>query len=241
VSEGCRYCYAERISLRFGRSKHPWSAAYAAKNIVLHPDRLDIPRTIRKPSRIFVNSMSDAFHELVPDDFISAMFTVMNDLLRHQFLILTKRPERAASWPGPWTENIWMGTSIENARVLHRLDAIRQCGARVRFISFEPLLGRIGRIDLSGIHWVIVGGESGPNYRPMDHAWAREIRDQCVERGTPFFFKQASAYRSERDPYLVEEDGRAFMWRQYPGDMAAPSEVKPEERKLSVAGAVALR
>src|SRR5262249_14448149 len=151
-----------------------------------------------------------------PDSFIAKVFDIMAELPQHTFQVLTKRPERASAWAGPWTDNIWMGTSVENRCVVQRIDALRQCGAHIRFFSFEPLLGPIGEIDLTGIHWVIVGGESGPHYRPMDHAWAREIRDQCVAHGIAFFFKQSAAPRSEMGVVLLEEDGSATQWRQYP-------------------------
>ncbi len=225
VSEGCKFCYAERISLMRGWSPKPWTKENAPVNVRLHPERLRKPYTYKKPSMVFVNSMSDLFHELVPDDFVAKVFEVMVDLPQHTFQILTKRPERAASWPGPWPTNVWMGTSIENARWAGRIDAIRRCGAAVRFISFEPLLGPIGRVDLSGIHWAIVGGESGPNFRPMDMAWARDLRDQCLAQGVAFFFKQDSGYRTELRPWLVEEDGSCFEWHQYPGRLTKPERV----------------
>jgi protein gp37 len=128
------------LSLRFGWSKKPWTHNNAEDNVVLHPERLTKPYTWKKPRRVFVNSMSDLFHELVPDDFIEQVFEVMADLPQHTFQILTKRPKRAGRWPGPWTPNVWMGTSVENRRVLHRVEELRVCGARVRFLSCEPLL-----------------------------------------------------------------------------------------------------
>jgi len=221
ISEGCRHCYAERLSLDRGWSKLPWTVANAQKNIIMHPDRLDKPRTWRDPRRVFVNSMSDLFHEAIPDDFVRQIFRVMNDCERHTFQILTKRPERAAAWPGPWTSNIWQGTSIENRKSLTRLDAIRKCGAALCCVSFEPLLEDLGPLDLTGIDWIVVGGESGPGFRPMDHAWARSIRDQCVAAGIPFFFKQSSAPRREVRTQLVEADGRRTRWQQYPNARAA--------------------
>jgi protein gp37 len=165
--------------------------------------------------------MSDLFHEAIPDGFIGEIFRVMNDCERHTFQILTKRPERAAAWPGPWTSNIWQGTSIENRKSLTRLDAIRKCGAALCCVSFEPLLEDLGPLDLTGIDWIVVGGESGPGFRPMDHAWARSIRDQCVAAGIPFFFKQSSAPRREVRTQLVEADGRRTRWQQYPNARAA--------------------
>ena len=228
VSDGCRYCYAEALSLRFGWSKRPWTHNNASENLVLHPERLDKPRSWSKPRRVFVNSMSDLFHELVPDDFIAQVFAVMVDLPQHTFQVLTKRPERAARWPGPWTPNIWMGTSVEDRRVVHRIDALRQCSAQVRFLSCEPLLGDLGQMELSGIHWVIVGGESGRHIsshpeRHMDHGWARRIRDQCLAATPPvaFFFKQSSGVRTEMGSALGEEDGTTTIWHQYPDVQAA--------------------
>jgi protein gp37 len=228
VSEGCRNCYAERISMRYGWSKLPWTKQNEVQNIILHPDRLSKPYRIKKPSMIFVNSMSDLFQPAVPDEFITEVFKVMNTCPAHTFQILTKRPERAAVWPGPWAENIWMGTSIEDETALHRLDAIRKCGAEIRFVSFEPLIGRIGKVDLSSIHWVIVGGESGPNYRPMNHQWAREIRDQCVKEGVAFFFKQDAAKITETRPWL---DG--MKWQQYPGTLSPPVRIERNEDRLA--------
>ena len=165
---------------------------------------------------MFVNSMSDLFHEQIPDDFISQVFAVMNDLPQHTFQILTKRPERAAQWEGPWTENIWQGTSIEDRKSLHRIDTLRTCPAKTRFLSIEPLLESLGVLDLTGIQWVIVGGESGANFRPMPHAWAREIRDQCVTQGIAFFFKQSAAFKTECGTLLEEADGSTSLWQQYP-------------------------
>ena len=121
--------------------------------------------------------MSDLFHPQVPDAFIADVFQVMNDLPQHIFQILTKRPRRAAKWQGDWTENIWHGTSVENRKSLYRIDPLRECSAKVKFLSLEPLLEPLGELDLDGIHWVIVGGESGKGYREMNHAWEREIRD----------------------------------------------------------------
>jgi protein gp37 len=217
VSAGCKHCYAEHISLRFGFSKKPWTARNAKENVVLHPERLRKPYGWRAPKRVFVNSMSDLFHEAIPDDYIRDVFEVMADLPQHTFQVLTKRPERAASWEGPWTPNIWMGTSVEDRRVLARVDQLRCCSAAIRFISAEPLLGPLEALNLDGIDWVIVGGESGPGYRRMDHDWACGIRDKCVESGVAFFFKQDSGPRTEMRPWL---DG--MSWEQYPGDLVPP-------------------
>jgi protein gp37 len=216
ISEGCRHCYAERMSLKNKWSIYPWTAENAERNVVMHFDRLNKPRTWKDPRLVFVNSMGDMFHRCVTDEFIRAIFQVMCQCAWHTFQCLTKRPERAREWPGPWAPNIWMGTSIENRKSLSRLDAIRECGAWIRFVSFEPLLEELGTIDLTKIDWVIVGGESGPHYRPMDHAWARSIRDQCRQAGVPFFFKQSAAWRTEMGTQLIEADGRKTTIQEYP-------------------------
>lgn len=220
VSPGCDNCYAEALSLRKGWSKKPWTATNADENIVLHPDRLKKPYSWKEPVRIFVNSMSDLFHPKIPKTFVDKVFKVMNDLPQHTFQILTKRPRRAASYRGEWTENVWMGTSIENRSTLYRIDQIRECPAKTRFLSFEPLLESLGEIDLDRIHWVIVGGESGPGFRGMDHEWARDIRDECVERGIPLFFKQSAAFKSETRTALIEADGTENVWKNFPSATA---------------------
>jgi len=206
--------------LRFHTSEKPWAARFANVNVQLHPERLQKPYSWRKPRRVFVNSMSDLFHEVVPDAYIARVFSVMNDLPQHTFQILTKRPERAAEWPGPWSENIWMGASVEDSRVLGRVDELRRTQAAVRFISAEPLLGPLTDLNLEGVDWVIVGGESGPKHRPMDHDWAREIRDFCIATGVAFFFKQDAGPRTEMRPTL---DGK--RWEQYPGELRCPEQV----------------
>ncbi|MCH8290205.1 phage Gp37/Gp68 family protein [Candidatus Poribacteria bacterium] len=216
VSSGCDNCYAEALSLRQGWSKKPWTAENADENIILHPDRLKKPYSWRSPARVFVNSMSDLFHPKIPKAFVDEVFAVMNDLPQYTFQILTKRPRRAASYRGEWSVNIWMGTSIESRDTLYRIDFLRQCPAKTRFLSLEPLLESLGEIDLDGIHWVIVGGESGPGYREMDHSWAREIRDQCVDRNIPFFFKQSAASRTEMGTSLIEADGSKNVWNNFP-------------------------
>jgi len=183
---------------------------------------LDLPRKWRKGKRIFVNSMSDLFHENVPDSFIRDVFNVMNECPQHDFQVLTKRPERArvmATSLG-WTSNIWLGTSVENALYTWRireLVSIRE--AKVRFLSCEPLLGPIGRLPLGGVHWVIVGGESGPGSRPMESSWVEHIRDQCVSSSVPFFFKQWGGVRKH-------ETGRelgGIIWEQMPTITPKPS------------------
>lgn len=231
VSAGCTKCYAERLSLQNGWSKKPWTAANAHENIIYHPDREDKPRQWKQPSMVFVNSMSDAFHERVPERWIERLFEIIKRYPQHTFQILTKRPERAAEWRD-WPANVWMGTSIEDAKNTWRLDALRSCGAAVKFISFEPLLGSVGQVNLAGFQWAIVGGESGPDFRPMDHAWARSIRNQCADQGVAFFFKQSSGKNPGAQPYLEEEDSSVTEWKQYPGEAARKPEPKAVQQSL---------
>ena len=190
ISPGCKHCYAERMSKRLlamGMKKYK-----AGFSIAIHESSLDEPFRWKKPRIVFVNSMSDLFHKSVPSSFIESVFDVMNRAPQHTFQVLTKRPSRAALLSGrlTWTPNIWLGASIESEKWLGRLAPLRATGARTKFLSLEPLLGPLPDLDLTGIDWVIVGGESGPGARPMESAWVREIRDNCVHSSTPFFFKQ---------------------------------------------------
>jgi protein gp37 len=224
VSPGCANCYAERFAERFrGVAGHPFEHGF---DLQLRPERLDEPLHWRKPRRVFVCSMADLFHPDVPDEFIGSVFTSMSYVPSHTFQVLTKRPERMASflsgvatspqgwlthngmdpkgiargdnlgqiihgdWPMP---NVWLGTSIENDRFVGRADYLCQTPAAVRFVSAEPLLGPLPSLDLTGIDWVIVGGESGPGTRRMDPEWVRDLRDRCKAAGVAFFFKQAGA------------------------------------------------
>jgi protein gp37 len=192
VSPGCAHCYAETLSLRFGRSLKPWLPKHAAENVVLHEERLSQPLRWKRPRLVFVNSMSDLFHELVPLEFIERVFAVMIEAERHTFQVLTKRHERMAELAPklPWPPNVWMGVSIENNRWALRADYLRRVPAAVRFISAEPLLGPVDALDLSGIDWLIAGGESGAHARPVDVRWIRALRDECERRQVAFFFKQ---------------------------------------------------
>ena len=226
VSAGCDRCYAETLSLRRGWTQKEWTGENASENVKLKPHKLREPYKYKEPSRVFVNSMSDLYHPQIPDDYLEKVFAVMNDLPQHVFQILTKRPRRAARWQDGWTENIWQGTSVENKKTLFRIDQLRECKAATLFLSLEPLLEDLGELNLEGIDWVIVGGESGKGFREMDHVWAREIRDQCVEKGVAFFFKQSAAYRTESGTELQEADGTKTKWQQFPDTM--PSEPKPQ-------------
>ena len=221
VSPGCAHCYAETLSLRFGWSKRPWLPEYAPENVVLHPERLDQPQRWRRPRRVFVNSMSDLFHELVPDAFIFDVFDRMAQADWHSYQLLTKRPERMATvvksyyalHPGQVPlPQVWLGTSIENDRWITRADAVRETPAAVRFISAEPLLGPLPSLDLTAIDWLIVGGESGAGARPMHPEWAMDLRDQAAEAGTAFFFKQWGGRTPKA--HGRELDGRT--WDEYP-------------------------
>jgi protein gp37 len=281
VSPGCAHCYAETLALtrltgKPGYPGLPWTPENAAENVVLRPERLDLPLHWRKPRRVFVNSMSDLFHEQVPDEFIGKVFGTMSVATRHTFQVLTKRPGRMRDWlravaycehgwlthngdnprsyrttlseyDGPGTgqiiddgrrefvptgevdavgrrivaltgearwplPHVWLGTSIENDRFVGRADALRETPAAVRFLSLEPLLGPLPSLDLTGIEWVIVGGESGPAHRPMDPAWARDLRDRCVSAGVAFFFKQWGGRTPKANGRTL--DGRT--WDEYP-------------------------
>ncbi|MBI2467582.1 MAG: phage Gp37/Gp68 family protein [Candidatus Rokubacteria bacterium] len=190
VSPGCKHCYAERLALRLRAMGNPrYRRGFA---VTLQPDLLSLPLRWRQPRRIFVNSMSDLFHEAVPDDYVRRVFDVMEQADWHIFQILTKRSERLMSLASrlPWPRHVWQGVSVENARYTWRIVHLRRVPAAVRFLSIEPLLGPILDLPLDGIHWVIVGGESGGGRREMAAEWVREIREQCLAAGIPFFFKQ---------------------------------------------------
>jgi protein gp37 len=207
VSPGCKYCYAETITKRF-HTNFPNGFKFT-----LHPERLNEPLKWRKPSRVFVNSMSDLFHEQMPINFLVQVFEVMKKADHHIFQILTKRHERLVELAPllPWPDNVWMGVSVENQKYAHRIDHLRQVPAKVRFLSCEPLLGPL-ELDLTGIHWVITGGESGPKHRPIKEEWVRSIRDQCREEEVAFFHKQWGGVRPKSNGR--ELDGRT--WDEFP-------------------------
>ena len=190
VSEGCRHCYAHRLALRL---RAMGNRRYAnGFGVTLHEDLVDAPLRWRSPRVVFVNSMSDLFHKDVPVPFLRQVFETMNKCRQHTFQILTKRSGRLRQLAGKleWTKNIWMGVSVENESVNHRIEDLRQVPAEVRFLSCEPLIGPMEKLPLEDIHWVIVGGESGPGARPMEADWVRSIREQCGKAGIAFFFKQ---------------------------------------------------
>lgn len=212
VSAGCKNCYAERMSYRLqAMGKVHYRNGF---RLALHEDALTIPLGWRSPRLVFVNSMSDLFQVGVPLDFIQRVFQVMTDCPHHTFQILTKRPEIAAAHASQlnWPDNVWLGTSVENVDVLPRITHLRRIPAAVRFLSVEPLLEPIPSLPLAGIHWVIVGGESGPGCRPIEPDWVRNIRDRCVEHGVPFFFKQWGGLNKKLTGR--ELDGR--FWNEFP-------------------------
>jgi protein gp37 len=212
ISTGCKNCYAERMAKRLKAMGTPQYAN--GFKLTLQPEMLELPLRWKKPRTIFVNSMSDLFHKDVPLEYIQQVFDVMNRCPQHTFQVLTKRPEIAAMHAGSleWGENIWMGTSVENMLVMRRIGDLRNVPAKVRFLSLEPLLGPLPRLPLDGIHWVIVGGESGPGARPMEAAWVRQIRERCIAQGVPFFFKQWGGVQKSRTGR--ELDGRT--WDEMP-------------------------
>ncbi|MCK6473827.1 MAG: phage Gp37/Gp68 family protein [Planctomycetes bacterium] len=208
ISAGCKFCYAEKMAMRLlSMGVHQYRNGF---ELTLQPEALDLPRRWRKPRTIFVNSMSDLFHDGVPLSYIRKVFEVMNDCPQHTFQVLTKRPDRAFECAGSlnWSSNIWMGTSVENDAVLDRISALRLINAKIRFLSIEPLIGPLPRMQLEGVHWVIVGGESGPGARPMDPKWVRSIRDQCLSEQIPFFFKQWGGINKKKTGRVL--DGKTW-------------------------------
>lgn len=212
VSPGCKNCYAERLAARLKTMGNPrYSNGF---EVTLHPDQLMLPLKWKRPRRIFVNSMSDLFHELVPDDYIKNVFAAMQRADWHIFQILTKRAERlleispSLSWPN----NVWQGVSVESQEYTWRAELLSRVPAAIRFLSVEPLLGPIPKLPLDGISWVIVGGESGPGFRAVRPEWVRQVRDQCVSARVPFFFKQWGGINSKAGGRTL--DNR--MWSDMP-------------------------
>ena len=212
LSPGCRNCYAERLSRRLqAMGQEQYRNGF---QLTLHTTMLDAPLQWRKPRTVFVNSMSDLFHEAVPDDFIRSVFDVMRRASWHRFQVLTKRASRLASLAPTleWSPNIWMGVSVETEAYVHRIGDLLRAPACVRFLSLEPLLGPLPNLPLQGVDWVIVGGESGPSARPMDESWVVDIRQQCSQASIPFFFKQWGGVNKKKRGRLL--DGRT--WDEMP-------------------------
>jgi protein gp37 len=208
LSDGCKNCYAERMSKRLqGMGQPNYRDGFKVR---VHPKTLGIPIRWKKPRMIFVNSMSDLFHEKVPFEYIQRVFDVMRKADWHTFQVLTKRSERLLEIAPDleWSANIWMGVSVENSKYLSRVDDLVRVPAAVRFLSLEPLLGPLPTINLNGIDWVIVGGESGPGARPMNPEWVTDIRDHCSASSVPFFFKQWGGTRKKQAGREI--DGRTW-------------------------------
>jgi protein gp37 len=212
VSSGCTNCYAERLALRL---QAMGNSSYRNGFIVtLHEDMLELPLKWKKPQAIFVNSMSDLFHEDIPIEFIERIFITMRKANWHRFQILTKRSERLLELSPqlPWAPNIWMGVTVENNNHVSRIEQLQQTNAAVKFLSLEPLLGPLPNLHLSGIDWVIVGGESGPRARPIEKEWVVSIKDQCQNAEVPFFFKQWGGTNKKKTGRELE--GR--IWSETP-------------------------
>lgn len=216
ISPGCKNCYAEKFAERWrGIPGHPYEQGF---DLRLWPERIKLPLLWKEPRMIFVNSMSDLFHKDVPDYFIKEVFETMCLADHHIFQILTKRSERMMEWTkeyvsnGKLPEHIWMGVSVENQDYTWRITELQKVPAQIRFLSIEPLLGPVNlrAKDLLGIHWAIVGGESGPRARPMDPQWPRDIRNQCQKYGVDFFFKQWGAYNEAGERVGKKEAGRTL-------------------------------
>lgn len=224
ISPGCKHCYAERFAERFrGVPGHPFEQGFDPR---LVPAMLGLPFTWKAPRLVFVNSMSDLFHERVPDEYVEKVFEVIRRAPQHQFQLLTKRAERMVRFTRTRRvpPNVWLGVSVETADYLWRVRLLRRVPATIRFISAEPLLGPIQRLPLKGIHWVIVGGESGPGARPMQEKWAVSIRDRCREAGVPFFFKQwGGTQKAKRGRELEGRTWDEMPEERRPSNVVIPS------------------
>lgn len=215
ISPGCKNCYAERFTKRLqamGQSKY----ANGFHTVALHAQALHEPMKWKKSRVVFVNSMGDLFHKDVPLEFIHQVFQVMGEASQHHFQVLTKRSDRLFALNPflPWTDNIWIGVSVERQDYTFRIDHLRETNATIKFLSLEPLLGPLSNLDLQGIDWVIAGGESGPGARVVEETWVIDIRDQCVEAQIPFFFKQWGGVRDKRGGNKALLEGR--LWREMP-------------------------
>lgn len=216
ISAGCDNCYAERFSERFrGVPGHSFENGF---DLTLRPERMEQPMKWRRPRMIFVNSMSDLFHKHVPDEYVKNVFDSMERADQHIYQVLSKRSSRMRNFVNARygekaaPPHIWLGTSVEDGTKMSRVRHVQEMAASVRFLSIEPLIGPIGRIDLSGIHWIIVGGESGPKARPMEGDWVRDIRDQCITADVPFFFKQWGGVRPKSGGRMLDTS----EWSQFP-------------------------
>lgn len=214
ISTGCKNCYAERMAKRLqAMGQKRYAKGF---RVTLHNDLVTAPLQWNRPKIVFVNSMSDLFHEDIPEGFIHSVFQTMTDAEQHTFQVLTKRSERLADLAEqlPWPPNIWMGVTVESNDYLSRVEHLREVPAQVRFLSLEPLLTDVPDLSLTGIHWVIVGGESGPKSRLIRRQWVRNIRDSCIESNVSFFFKQWGGVNKKASGRIL--DGRT--WDQYPSE-----------------------
>jgi protein gp37 len=212
ISEGCSHCYAERMAFRLNAMG---SEKYRNNfQLTLHPELIDEPKGWKTPRTIFVNSMSDLFHELIPFEFIQKVFQTMNECPQHTFQVLTKRAQKLFEYDDRlrWTKNIWMGVTVESKLHVNRIEALRHSGAMVKFLSIEPLLSEIKNLNLSGIDWVIVGGESGPGARPMKESWVLDIKAMCKDQNVPFFFKQWGGKNKKKAGRVLEGQ----VWNERP-------------------------
>ena len=215
LSAGCRECYAEVMARRLQAMGTP--GYEEGFKFAMHYNRIDTPRKIKKPKVFFVNSMSDLFHEKATEDFLDLVLATMRETPRHTYQVLTKRPERMAEYfkKKEVPSNVWIGTSIENKKTKHRLTSLRKIKAKTRFLSCEPLLEDLGKLALKGIHWVIVGGESGAKARPMDESWALNIKDECARQEVAFFFKQWGTFGIDGVRRSKKMNGRLLAGRQW--------------------------
>jgi protein gp37 len=231
VSPGCKHCYAERLAKRLKAMGQPnYREGF---QVALHEQVLIKPLLWKKPQRVFVNSMSDLFHEQVPESFILRAFDIMREASSHTFQVLTKRAERLLEFSAKidWPANVWAGVSIETGEFLYRIDKLQAAAIPTKFLSFEPLLAPLGPINLDGIHWVIVGGESGPKARPMEKDWVLEIKEQCLKARVDFFFKQWGGTNKKKTGRLL--DGQT--WNEMP-QLSQTRTTHPESKSGSCSG-----
>jgi protein gp37 len=224
ISPGCKFCYADRLAKRLQKMGNP--KYVNGFDLTIQESALTLPLSWKRPQTIFVNSMSDLFHEDIDEVYIRRVFDVMRRAHWHRFQVLTKRSERLAEMSPriDWPANVWMGVSVERQDYAFRIDHLRATGARIRFLSLEPLIGPLPDLDLSSIDWVIVGGESGPGCRPIVEDWVIDIRDQCANGGVPFFFKQWGGTNKRKS-------GRVLQGRTW-DEMPVPAEVSPWQAEL---------
>jgi len=223
ITAGCKHCYAETMAKRLQAMGTP--GYENGFEFTLMPERLDMPMKIKKPTKFFVNSMSDLFHEKMPFDFLDRVFDVIRNTPQHTYQILTKRESILEEYCQERTipDNVWLGVTVEMKKTKKRIDVLRNIDARIRFLSIEPLLEDVGKLDLTNIHWVIVGGESGPKARPMKAEWATSIQNQCDEQGVAFFFKQWGTWGADGVKRSKKANGRILLgqeWNEEPTALA---------------------